>query len=71
MSLSYRLTQDVSCTMQITSISAPVIQHYEKWYAVVHTKQMKCINKNCKLKMTGTVTLTWDINMHSPVTREV
>ena len=47
MSLSYRLTQDVSCTIQITSISAPVIQHYEKWYAVVHTKQMKCINKNC------------------------
>ena len=47
MSLSYRLTQDVSCTIQITSISAPVIRHYEKWYAVVHTKQMKCINKNC------------------------
>ena len=39
MSLSYTLTQDVSYTMQITSISAPVIQHYEKWYAVVHTKK--------------------------------
>ena len=38
-----------------------------KWYS-----HRKCINKNCIFKKTtGTVTLTWDIIVHSPVTREV
>ena len=50
--------------------STPVFRHYEKWYSPQETNEMHRSTK-IVLNITGTVTLTWDINMHSPVTREV
>ena len=66
MLLPYRLTQDVS-TMQISTCFST---YYEKWYSPQETNEMHRSTK-IVLNITGKVTLTWDINMHSPVTREV
>ena len=50
--------------------STPVFRHYEKWYSPQETNEMHRSTK-IVLNITGKVTLTWDINMHSRVTREV